>query len=166
VFIFQYAKAAVVNSTADVKVPLQVTVGGQQDNAVGKATPTALDTTGLLASASAIIGLAVRWRKSDKHEDKFDARTTTSAQTQAGTAESLKQTDKGIEELLGSLSGVFNMIPGIPPEAKQLIGNQLDAWKKDNEAYYVNTPAKPTDLSKDVVVKKLGEIQKITEKNG
>ena len=159
------AAMVVVNSTADVKVPLQVTVGGQDNNTVGKAAPTALDTTGLLASASAIIGLAVRWRKSDKHEDKFDARTTVSAQTQAQTAESLKQTDKGIEELLGSLSGVFNMIPGIPPEAKQLIGDQLQAWKKDNEAYYVNTPAKPTDLSKDNVVKKLGEIQKITEKN-
>lgn len=158
------ATLAVLNSTADVRVPLQVTVGGQ-DNTVGKAAPTALDTTGLLASASAIIGLAVRWRKSDKHEVKFDARTTTSAQTQAGTAESLKQTDKGIEELLGSLSGVVNLIPGIPDQAKQLIDTQLQAWKKDNEAYYVNTPAKPTDLSKDNVVKKLGEIQKITEKN-
>jgi hypothetical protein len=155
---------AVVNSTADVKVPLQVTVGGQT-NGPQAAAPVAFDgatITGLIGMASA---LAYRWKKSDKHEAKFDDRTTVSAQTQAGTAESLKQTDKGIEELLGSLSGVFNMIPGIPPEAKQLIGDQLQAWKKDNESYYVNTPAKPTDLSKDNVVKKLGEIQKITEKN-
>ena len=159
------ATLAVLNSTADVRVPLQVTVGGQQDNTVGKAAPTALDSTGLIASASAIIGLAVRWKKSDKHEAKFDDRTTVSAQTQAQTAESLKQTDKGIEELIGSISSIVNVIPGIPDEAKKLIGDQFSGWKKDNESYYVNTPAKPTDLSKDNVVKKLGEIQKITEKN-
>lgn len=159
------AHAVVVNSTADVKVPLSVTVGGQ-GQAEQKATQTnALDTTGLIASASAIIGLAVRWRKSDKHEETFDKRTSVGVNTQAQTAESLKSTDKGIEELLGGLSTAIGLIPGVPDEAKKIITDQLDGWKKDNEAYYVNTPAKPTDISKDPVVKKLGEIQKITEKN-
>lgn len=152
----------VLNSTADVKVPLQVTVGGQQNAA--SATPT-FDVATITTLAGIGSALVYRWKKSDKHEAKFDDRTTTSAQTVMQSAESLKQTDKGIEELLGGLSTAIGLIPGVPPEATKIIQGQLDAWKKDNESYYVNTPAKPTDLSTDVVVKKLGEVQKITERN-
>lgn len=156
--------AVVVNSTADVKVPLSVTVGGQDTQQ--KATQTnafdATTLTGLVGLGSALV---YRWKKSDKHEATFDNRTQVGVNTQAQTAESLKQTDKGVEELLGGLSTAIGLIPGVPEEAKKIITDQLNGWKKDNEAYYVNTPAKPTDISKDPVVKKLGEIQKITEKN-
>jgi hypothetical protein len=158
----------VLNSSADVRVPLQVTVGGQQQGlsqTSGPAAP-AFDTatvTGLVGLASA---LAYRWKKSNKHEDRFDDRTTTSAQTIMQGAESLKQTDKGIEETLGSIVKAVGLIPGVPPDAVKLVSDQLEAWHNDNQAYYENAPAKPTDLSKDPIVKKLGEIQKITEKNG
>jgi hypothetical protein len=162
--IIPFANAVVVNSTADVKVPLSVTVGGGQEQAAKQTTAVDATTlTGLVGLGSALV---YRWRKSDKHEDKFDTRTEVGVNTQAQTAESLKSTDKGIEELLGGLSTAVGLIPGVPDEAKKIITDQLDAWKKDNQAYYVNTPAKPTDISKDPVVKKLGEIQKITEKNG
>ena len=158
------ASMVVLNSTADVRVPLQVTVGGQQGITSGPATP-AFDTatlTGIVGLASA---LAYRWKKSNKHEDRFDDRTTTSAQTIMQGAESLKQTDKGIEETLGSIVKAVGLIPGVPPDAVKLVSDQLEAWHNDNQAYYENAPAKPTDLSKDPVVKKLGEVQKITEKN-
>lgn len=159
------AAMVVVNSTADVKVPLSVTVGGSQQEQTAKQT-TAVDATTLTGLVGLGSALVYRWKKSDKHEEKFDARTTVGVNTQAQTAESLKSTDKGIEELLGGLSTAVGLIPGVPDEAKKIISDQLDAWKKDNQSYYVNTPAKPTDISKDPVVKKLGEIQKITEKNG
>lgn len=154
----------VLNSSADVHVPLQVTVGGQQQTAAASATP-AFDAATISTLAGLGTAFVYRWKKSNKHENTFDDRTTTSAQTVMQSAESLKQTDKGIEELLGSLSTAVGLIPGVPPEAMKIIQGQLDAWKKDNQSYYENTPAKPTDLSKDVIVKKLGEVQKITEKN-
>jgi hypothetical protein len=164
--IIPFANAVVVNSTADVKVPLQVTVGGQESRGTAAAPATAIDATSLTGLVGLGSALVYRWIKSDKHEEKFDARTSVGVNTQAQTAESLKSTDKGIEELLGGLSTAVGLIPGVPDEAKKIITDQLNGWKKDNEAYYVNTPAKPTDISKDPVVKKLGEIQKITEKNG
>lgn len=156
----------VLNSSADVRVPLQVTVGGQsqQGGIPASATP-AFDATTLAGLASLAGGLVYRWKKSDKHEQKFDNRTVTAAETTMTQAESLKQTDLGIEELLGGLSTAINLIPGVPDQAKTLINTQLNAWKNDNKAYYVNTPAKATDLSSDMVVKKLGEVQKISEKN-
>lgn len=161
--ILLIAAMVVLNSSADVHVPLQVTVGGQQT------TPTSATPAFDAATISTMAGLATafiyRWKKSDKHENTFDNRTTTSAQTIMQGAESLKQTDKGIEELLGGLSSAIGLIPGVPPEAIKIIQGQLEAWKADNQKYYDNAPAKPTDLSKDPVVKKLGEVQKITEKN-
>jgi len=158
------AAMVVLNSTADVKVPLQVTVGGQQQG--GGSTTPALDVTTIGGIVSLAGAVAYRWKKSNKHEDKFDDRTTTSTQTVMQTAESLKQTDTGIVDTLASITKAISLIPGIPPEATKLVTDQLEAWKKDNEAYYVNTPAKPTDLSADPIVRKLGEVQKITEKNG
>lgn len=154
------AAMVVLNSTADVRVPLQVSVGGQQN----AATP-AVDN----ATLAGLIGLAgtfvYRWRKSDKRADKFNNRTVVSAETTMTQAESLKATDMGIEEMLGGISKAINLIPGIPEDAKKILSTQLEAWQADNKAYYVNTPAKPTDLSTDMVVKKLGEVQKISEKN-
>lgn len=161
------AAMVVLNSSADVRVPLQVTVGGagqsqQQGGQVQQPAFDAATVSGFIGLASALV---YRWKKSDKHEQKFDNRTLTSAETTMTQAESLKQTDLGIEDILGSLNGAIGLIPGVPPEAKKLIEEQLNAWKADNKAYYQNTPAKPTDLSPDPVVKKLGEVQKISEKN-
>jgi hypothetical protein len=159
------AAMVVLNSSADVRVPLSVTVGGGQSGPQA-AAPIAFDATtitGLVGLASA---LAYRWKKSDKHEQKFDNRTVTSAQTTMTQAESLKETDKGIEELLGGISTAVGLIPGVPDQAKKIIEDQLNAWKLDNQKYYDNNPAKPTDLSPDPVVKKLGEVQKISEPNG
>lgn len=155
----------VLNSSADVRVPLQVTVGGQeQDKTVTTSQPVfdAATISGFIGLASAFI---YRWKKSDKHETKFDNRTTTGAQTVMQTAESLKQTDIGIVDTLTSLNQAIALIPGVPKEATTLIESQLEAWKRDNQAYYNSSPAKPTDLSSDPIVKKLGEVQKITEKN-
>jgi len=160
------AAFAVINTTANLQVPLSVHVTGadQPTAAAGSSTPAfdAATITTLAGLASAFI---YRWKKSDKHETKFDNRTTTGAQTVMQTAESLKQTDIGIVDTLTSLNQAIALIPGVPKEATTLIESQLEAWKKDNQAYYNSSPAKPTDLSSDPIVKKLGEVQKITEKN-
>jgi hypothetical protein len=159
------AAMAVINTTANLQVPLSVHVTGA-DQPSNTATPApafdAATLSGLVGLGSALV---YRWKKSDKHEERFDDRTTTSAQTIAGAAESLKQTDYGIQDTLSALSKAIALIPGVPPAATELISKELDQWKKDNEAYYQNTPSKSSDLSKDPVVKKLGEVQKITEKN-
>lgn len=159
------ATLVVLNSSADVKVPLSVTVGGQQNQGAPASATPAFDVTtigGLISLGGALL---YRWRKSDKHEHRYDNRTVTAAETTMNQAESLKQTDLGIEELLNGLSTAIGLIPGVPDQAKEVINTQLNAWKTDNRAYYVNTPAKATDLSSDMVVKKLGEVQKISEKN-
>ena len=160
------AAMVVLNSSADIRVPLSVTVGSSPNGAaVQQAAQPLFDATTLAALAGLASSLFYRWKKSDKHEELFNNRTTTSAQTVAQQADSLKATDKGIEELIGNLGAVVNMIPGVPQQAKDLITTQLQAWQRDNQAYYENKPAKPTDLSPDPVIKKLGEIQKTSEKN-
>lgn len=157
---------AVINTTANLQVPLSVHVTGADQPTTTSASSTPIFDA---ATISTIVGLgsavAYRWKKSDKHETKFNDRTTTSAQTVMQTAESLKQTDVGIADTLTALNKAIALIPGVPPEATKLIQSQLESWQKDNQAYYNNSPAKPTDLSSDPVVKKLGEVQKITEKN-
>ncbi len=155
----------VLNSSADVRVPLQVTVGGQsQDKAVTTSQPVfdAATVTTLAGLGTAFI---YRWKKSDKRAEKFNDRTVVGAETTMTQAESLKQTDVGIADTLGALNKAIGLIPGVPPEATKLISQQLEAWQKDNQAYYENNPAKKTDLSSDPVIKKLGEVQKISEKN-
>jgi hypothetical protein len=158
------AVLAVINTTANLQVPLSVKVTGADQPATGSTTPgfDAATITGLVGLGSAFV---YRWKKADKRADTFKDRTTVGAQTAMNISESLRQTDYGIVDVLGSLSKAMNLIPGIPPDAVKLIDTQLQEWKKDNDAYYVRTPAKPTDISSDPVVKKLGEIQKITEKN-
>lgn len=161
------ASLVVLNSSADVRVPLQVTVGGQNSANGGlpaSATP-AFDATTIGGLVSLGGAMLYRWKKSDKHEQKFDNRTVTAAETTMTQAESLKQTDLGIEELLSGVSTAIGLIPGVPDQAKDVINTQLNAWKNDNKAYYTNAPAKVTDLSPDPIVKKLGEVQKISEKN-
>lgn len=166
-FLFLLLPAfVIVNTTANLPVPLSVHVtGADQPSSTATTTTPAFDT----ATISALVGIgsavAYRWRKSSKHEETFADRTTTAAETTMGQAESLRQTDYGVQDLLTSLSGAIALIPGVPPQAKELIDSQLKAWKQDNESYYVRTPAKPTDLSADPIVKKLGEVQKISEKN-
>jgi hypothetical protein len=163
-----HAYALRVNTTANLQVPLSVKVTGTDAEGSGSgsgSTTPALDATTLTTAGAALVGLAVRWHKSEKHEQRFDDRTVTAAQTTMSQAESLKQTDKGIEELLNGLSTAIGMIPGVPDQAKKVIEDQLNGWRTDNQKYYENAPAKPTDLSKDPVVKKLGEVQKISEKN-
>lgn len=156
----------VINTTANLQVPLSVKVTGTEEGGGGgnSATP-AFDLT----TISGIVGLGsamvYKWRKSDKRAGVVKDRTFVGAETTMAQAESLRQTDYGIEGLLGDLSKAINSIPGVPEESKKLISNQLEGWQKDNEAYYVKTPAKPTDLSSDPVVKKLGEVQKISERN-
>jgi len=166
-----HAYALRVNTTANLQVPLSVKVtgseaGGENGSGSGSGSTTpALDATTLGGLVSVAAGLAYRWKKSDKHENKFDNRTVTAAETVMTQAESLKQTDKGIEELLGGLSTAINLIPGVPDQAKKIIEDQLNGWRTDNQKYYENNPAKSTDLSPDPVVKKLGEVQKISEKS-
>lgn len=159
------AAMAVINTTANLQVPLSVHVTGADQPSNTAAPAPAFDAATLSSLVGLAGALAYRWKKSDKHEERFDNRTTTGAQTVMQQSESLKQTDKGIEETLGSIVKAVGLIPGVPPAATKLISDQLEAWQKDNESYYENTPAKPTDLSKDPIVKKLGEVQKITEKN-
>lgn len=163
-----HAYALRINTTANLQVPLSVKVTGTDEGAgagAGGSAIPAVDATTLGGLVSVAAGLVYRWKKSDKHEEKFDNRTVTAAQTTMTQAESLKQTDKGIEELLGGLSTAIGLIPGVPDQAKKIIENQLNGWKKDNQEYYENNPAKATDLSKDPIVKKLGEVQKISEKS-
>ena len=148
----------VLNSTADVRVPLQVTVGGQGTAGVAQAAPVAIDATTVTGVIAALGATFYRWKQGQTREK-------VGAQTTMLQAESLKQTDKGVQDLTCTLSKVVDMIPGIPDEAKKLINNEMNAWISDNVKYYDNNPAKPTDLSKDPIVKKLGEVQKISEKS-
>lgn len=166
--LFLLTSLVLLNSSADVRVPLQVQVGAAGEPVGGSNTATtgtpAFDVTtigGLIGLGSAMF---YRWKKSDRHEKKFDERTTVGTQTIMSEAESLKNTDLGIADTLQSLSKAIALIPGVPPDTIKIIDNQLEAWKDDNKAYYEHNPAKPTDLSNDMVVKKLGEVQKITEK--
>lgn len=166
--LFLLTSLVLLNSSADVRVPLQVQVGAAGEPVGGNNTATtgtpAFDVTtigGLIGLGSAMF---YRWKKSDRHEKMFGNRTEVSTQTIMQGAESLKNTDLGIEDTLASLSKAIALIPGIPPEATKLVNDQLQAWKDDNNAYYEHSPAKPTDLSNDMVVKKLGEVQKIQER--
>lgn len=152
------AAMVVLNSSADVRVPLSVTVGGGSGQAQPVTQTPAFDT----ATISGIIALAGGFFYRMK---QGQTREKVGAQTTMLQAESLKQTDKGVQDLTCALSKVVSMIPGIPEEAKHLINNEMNAWISDNTKYYENTPAKPTDLSKDPIVKKLGEVQKISEKS-
>lgn len=153
------ATMVVLNSSADVRVPLQVTVGA---NSGGQAQPVTQTPAFDTATISGILGLAgatfYRWKQGQTREK-------VGAQTIMTQAESLKQTDKGVQDLTCALSKAVNLIPGVPDEAKHLINNEMNAWISDNIKYYDNNPAKPTDLSKDPIVKKLGEVQKISEKS-
>lgn len=154
------AAMVVLNSSADVRVPLQVTVGGQSSAGSGtaQAAPVALDATTISGMIALAGGFFYRMKQGQTREK-------VSAQTTMLQAESLKQTDKGVQDLTCALSRVVDMIPGVPDAAKQLINNEMNAWISDNVKYYENNPAKPTDLSKDPIVKKLGEVQKISEKS-
>lgn len=157
---------AVINTTANLQVPLSVHVtGADQPTSAAPTNQTGFDAATITTLAGLGTAFIYRWKKSDKHEAKFNDRTTTGAQTTMQTAESLKQTDTGIADTLSALNKAIALIPGVPPEATKLIQSQLESWQKDNDAYYNNSPAKSTDLSSDPVVKKLGEVQKITEKN-
>lgn len=155
---------AVVNTTASLQLPLSVQVSAPGQTAAGSTAP-AFDAATVTTVAGLATAIAYRWKKSDKHENTFKDRTVTGAQTAMQTAESLRQTDYGIQEMLASISKSISLIPGVPVEAVKIIDSQLQDWQKDNESYYIRTPAKATDLSTDPIVKKLGEIQKISEKN-
>jgi len=154
------AAMVVLNSSADVRVPLQVTVAGQsaQGNGTAQTAPVALDATTITGVVAALGATFYRWKQGQTREK-------VGAQTTMLQAESLKQTDKGVQDLTCALSKVVNMIPGVPDEAKHLINTEMNAWISDNVKYYENNPAKVTDLSKDPIVKKLGEVQKISEKS-
>lgn len=162
--LFLLPALAIINTTASLQVPLSVHVTGADQPTTGSTTPgfDAATIAGLAGLASTFV---YRWKKSDKRADVFKDRTVTAAETTMTQAESLKQTDLGIENMLSGLHSVINMIPGVPDDAKKIIADQLDGWKKDNQAYYENKPAKKTDLSSDPIVKKLGEVQKISEKS-
>src|SRR5690242_14177740 len=87
-----HAYALRVNTTANLQVPLSVKVtgseaGGENGSGSGSTTP-ALDATTLGGLVSVAAGLAYRWKKSDKHENKFDNRTVTAAETVMTQAES------------------------------------------------------------------------------
>lgn len=158
------AAMAIINTTANLQVPLSVHVTGADQGTPASATP-AFDAATITTIAGLASAFVYRWKKTDKRADTFKDRTVVGTQTAMQQAESLKQTDLGIADTLGALNKAISLIPGIPAEATRLIQSQLESWQKDNQAYYENKPAKSTDLSSDPIVKKLGEIQKITEKS-
>lgn len=150
----QSAHATTLNTTANLPVPITVHVDSGEKGAAAPIVDAG--SGGLLAS---IIGIgsatAYRWKQGHKRE-------VVAAQTTAQVANSLKSTDTGIADTLDTIHQAISLIPGIPPEAKELVGTEVEAWKKDNTKYYDNTAPIPEALSGDPVVRAQAKVQQIT----
>jgi len=141
----------VATTTVQLPVPLIVHV----NEPGGAAAVPGLDVatiTGLVGTAGAF---AYRWKQSNK-------RQIVGTETQGQVVDSLKQTDVGVNGFIATMAQAADHLP-IPDDLKKSIKDQATAWNKDIGAYYDKTGSKPYDLSNDPVIRKQGEIQKVTE---
>jgi hypothetical protein len=165
-FLFLIISYYIVNATVPLTIPLQIS-----PNAVGtattapQATPTTQSILGIpldAATISGLIGLGTtflyRWKKNDN-------RQTVQTQTTAKVADSLKDTDYGNKEIVNLLAGIVDQLPTLSQELKDKVKTAADEWNSDVEALYEKQTTAKTDLSSDPVIRKLGEVQKQTERN-
>jgi hypothetical protein len=144
----------VANTTVQLPVPISVHVNEPGGGGGAVAVP-GLDVatiTGLVGTAGAFV---YRWKQSNK-------RQIVGTETQGQVADSLKKTDVGVNDFIATMAQAADHLP-IPDDLKKSIKDQASAWNKDIEAYYDKTTSKPYDLSNDPVIRKQGEIQKVTE---
>jgi hypothetical protein len=151
--LFLLIPLLVANTTVQLPVPISVHVNEPGGGGVSAIPGVDVATiTGLVGTAGAF---AYRWKQSNK-------RQIVGTETQGQVADSLKKTDIGVNEFIATMAQAADHLP-IPDDLKKTIKDQASAWDKDITAYYDKTGSKPYDLSSDPVVRKQGEIQKITE---
>lgn len=159
----------IVNATVPLTIPLQInpnTGGGTSTTTTTAAVPnTTQSILGIpldAATISSIIALATGFLY---HRKKSDTRQTVQTETTAKVADSVKDTDYGSKEIVNLLSGIVDYVPNLDDGIKQQVKNAAAEWNSDVTALYEKSTVAKTDLSSDPIVKKLGEVQKQTERN-
>lgn len=158
----------IVNATVPLTIPLQINPNAGSPTATAAAQAPITTTQSILgipidaATISSVVALAsgfiYRWKKTD-------TRQATSTETVAKVADSVKDTDYSTKDVVNLLSKVVDNIPNFDEGIKQQVKNVAQEWNSDLTALYEKNTVAKTDLSSDPIVKKLGEVQKMTERN-
>jgi hypothetical protein len=156
----------VVNATVPVTIPLQISPNAAPPvtaNAASTAAPNSILGFPIdAATISSVIALASGFIYKSK---KTDTKQSIQTETTAKVADSVKETDYGAKEIVNLLAKIVDNVPNLDEQTKQQVKAAAQEWNSDVAALYEKNSISQTDLSSDPIVKKLGEVQKMTERH-
>jgi hypothetical protein len=137
-------------------------------------TNTIPSIIGLVIAVLTGAGLLLKWYRDNIGKEQGGQRDAKISEGLDSLLNSLKGTDISVKDNAELIQGIVRLMMKVPQVKQELdvnadlldkINTNAERWKKGIESYYEKTSRMPGDDSKDLIIRRVAEMQKQTVPN-